>query len=117
MGRPWGMEVHHVDGDKANNDPTNLRVMSPADHTRLHQDQYRSAGRFTGKARNRERAARRAAREAEWERRAAMYRDGMSTVEIGHAVGLDPSNVLRGLARRGVSLRTPAEGTRMALRK
>lgn len=33
---PWE-DVHHIDGDKANNDPGNLQVISHSDHTRLHQ--------------------------------------------------------------------------------
>ena len=28
--------VHHIDGNKLNNDPSNLQVMSRAEHTRLH---------------------------------------------------------------------------------
>lgn len=30
--------VHHTDGDPLNNDPTNLEVMSRAEHDRLHTD-------------------------------------------------------------------------------
>lgn len=31
--------VHHIDGDKANNDPSNLRVFpSQADHVRHHRE-------------------------------------------------------------------------------
>lgn len=33
---PRGFHVHHVDGDKANNDPANLALMSQADHVRHH---------------------------------------------------------------------------------
>jgi len=29
--------VHHIDGDKYNNDPSNLQVMSLAEHSRMHQ--------------------------------------------------------------------------------
>lgn len=38
IGRPLKSHehVHHIDGDKANNDPTNLRLMSQAEHNRLH---------------------------------------------------------------------------------
>lgn len=28
--------VHHVDGDKSNNDPSNLQVMTQSEHVRLH---------------------------------------------------------------------------------
>lgn len=38
IGRPLhpGEIVHHLDGDKLNNHPDNLVVMSQADHVRLH---------------------------------------------------------------------------------
>ena len=38
LGRPLqrGEIVHHIDGDRHNNAPTNLEVMSQADHLRLH---------------------------------------------------------------------------------
>lgn len=38
IGRPlarWEI-VHHVDGDRTNNNPTNLIIMSQADHMRIH---------------------------------------------------------------------------------
>ena len=34
-----GRVVHHRDGDKQNNDPSNLRIMSRSDHSRLHAKQ------------------------------------------------------------------------------
>ncbi len=33
---PAGMQVHHVDGDKTNNDISNLQLVSPLEHKRLH---------------------------------------------------------------------------------
>jgi hypothetical protein len=33
---PYDWDVHHVDHDKANNDPSNLIALSKDDHTRLH---------------------------------------------------------------------------------
>lgn len=33
---PAGMHVHHVDGNKFNNDPSNLVVITPMEHKRLH---------------------------------------------------------------------------------
>lgn len=34
---PKGMVVHHIDGDPTNNDLSNLQMMTPSAHTRLHQ--------------------------------------------------------------------------------
>lgn len=38
-----GEIVHHRDGDKGNNDPTNLEVMSQADHARHHAPEMHAA--------------------------------------------------------------------------
>lgn len=45
LGRPLqrGEIVHHIDGNKHNNDPSNLRVMSQADHLRLHRAEMEMA--------------------------------------------------------------------------
>jgi hypothetical protein len=34
-----GRVVHHRDGDKENNDPRNLEIMSRSDHSRLHAEE------------------------------------------------------------------------------
>ncbi len=34
-----GFEVHHIDGDKQNNDPDNLKVLSKEEHQAIHQQQ------------------------------------------------------------------------------
>ena len=46
-----GMDVHHIDGNKMNNDPSNLMVMSHADHARLHYANMvrGERGRFKGR--------------------------------------------------------------------
>jgi hypothetical protein len=31
-----GREVHHIDGDKSNNRPSNLKIVSSVEHRRLH---------------------------------------------------------------------------------
>jgi DNA-binding NarL/FixJ family response regulator len=39
LGRPLGTDevVHHIDGNKQNNHPDNIEVMSLSEHSRLHQ--------------------------------------------------------------------------------
>lgn len=32
--------VHHIDGNKQNNDPSNLQIMSRSEHVKLHRDAY-----------------------------------------------------------------------------
>ena len=43
LGKPLdpGMDVDHIDGDKDNNDPANLRVMEHGAHTR-HSNRHRT---------------------------------------------------------------------------
>lgn len=46
LGRPLARDeiVHHIDGNKRNNDPSNLQVMTQAEHARLHMlERYRGA--------------------------------------------------------------------------
>lgn len=50
LGRPLtrGEIVHHIDGNKHNNDPSNLQVMSMAEHARHHLAEIRATGRRVG---------------------------------------------------------------------
>lgn len=34
---PLGMQIHHIDFDKTNNNLSNLQLVTPLDHKRLHQ--------------------------------------------------------------------------------
>ncbi len=84
MDAPVGSHVHHIDHDPLNNDPSNLAVLSVEDHTSYH------AG---------------LKRKVDVTRAAALYAAGYSTVEIGHLMGVDHSNVWRRLHEAGVSMR------------
>lgn len=42
-----GEEVHHIDGDKANNDPNNLMVLTMEDHKKFHRDIH--TGKFVSR--------------------------------------------------------------------
>lgn len=33
---PEGLQIHHIDGDKLNNDPANLIALTPTEHKRVH---------------------------------------------------------------------------------
>lgn len=35
-----GMHVHHVDGNRNNNDPINLQLLTPEEHKKIHDDDF-----------------------------------------------------------------------------
>jgi hypothetical protein len=43
-----GEVVHHIDGDKRNNHPSNLQVMSQSEHAKHHFNEYRRTLRGRG---------------------------------------------------------------------
>lgn len=107
-------DVHHRDSVKHNNDPANLAVLSKEDHAAHHAldvsvrsrritewEGYRSQGAFDKAQR---RKARVAERQSFLARLAELHDSGHTTVQIAARVGVDPSNVSRGLRAAG---RTP----------
>jgi HNH endonuclease len=118
-------DVHHENEDKSDNDPSNLHQLSHADHARLHmtgapaRGRVQTARRWTQWDGMRGQAAydklqRRLAREAErkefLQRIAAMYRGGMTVIEIAAETGKDNSTISRRLRQAGVRPRTPGGG-------
>jgi len=35
-----GMDVHHIDGDRNNNHPSNLQLLSPEEHAKIHKNDF-----------------------------------------------------------------------------
>ena len=35
-----GMDVHHIDGNRENNNPSNLQLLSPEEHAKIHQHDF-----------------------------------------------------------------------------
>lgn len=62
---PSGFQVHHIDCDKDNNEPSNLKALSESEHHRLHADAMSDEERAERKRRLIEKAVPKA---AEWHR-------------------------------------------------
>jgi DNA-binding CsgD family transcriptional regulator len=82
------MAVHHVDGNRSNNAPENLAVMTHAEHNAIHGLRTRTIDR---------------------DQIRQLYKQGMSTVEIGSAIGRNPAAVWRALKNDGVAMRARAD--------
>jgi len=76
--------VHHVNHDRADNRPSNLRPMSADDHALEH------------------------AAIPWWAQAAMLYTQGLSTYEVGEKLSRNPASVYRALKRMGVPIRTEA---------
>lgn len=46
---PEGYVIHHIDGDKSNNDLTNLQLMTISDHTKSHMEIAQHICKYCGK--------------------------------------------------------------------
>jgi hypothetical protein len=105
MERPTG-EVHHVNGDKADNRPENLVVLSKREHATLHAepnpDSYKIRSARERAQRAQERRAKRAERIAEMR---ALYESGLSTTEIGSLFSMSAGGVSRALRQGGAKMR------------
>lgn len=79
--------VHHKDHDRANNALSNLEVLTPAEHKRLHADES----------------------PYDWDRAEALYRSGMSAAQVASVLGAPPRTVSHRLKKRGVPIRNPTD--------
>jgi hypothetical protein len=77
-----GEHVHHKNGDPLDNRPDNLERLTPSVHMRHHHQPKTDPAYL-----------------------AELYSRGLSTVEIGQRLGIDPSNVFRALRRYGCATR------------
>lgn len=80
---PADISVHHINMVRHDNRPENLQLIRPSDHASLHNPT-----------------------EFDVDEAVRLYALGLSTLEIGVRLGVDPSNVYRQLDRRGVPLRS-----------
>lgn len=81
---PEELDVHHLDHDKTNNDPSNLVIVTTAAHGEEHAVHDR-------------------------DEMVRLYESGLSTPQVGAVMGCDAAVVYRGLVARGVSPRSIGE--------
>jgi hypothetical protein len=108
-------DVHHVNADKADNDPGNLEPLSHSAHARHHGAELTAKSRATTQwdgARSQatyDKRQRAAQRRREYRDRAllmaAAYREGRSTTEISATFGLSAGGVSVALRSVGVAMR------------
>ncbi len=114
MGRPEA-DVHHLNGNKADNRPENLKALSRAEHASLHGELAHANSKYWPYRTRRamEKAQRRQKRWAAGGERAEemkrLYASGMSTTEVGKHIGLDASGVSRALREAGAEMRPRSE--------
>lgn len=84
--------VHHIDGNRENNDPSNLKLISPEEHTKLHK---------------REESPLKHLWEMSVEKLQDLYDTSSSIRAIAGKYSCDPSSLRYLLRTRGVSLRHP----------
>lgn len=113
---PQSMEVHHLNGEKTDNRPSNLIVLSKRDHAKLHaylkspawrvekagREEYHSRVGYEKAMRRKEREA---LRHAKYMRMRRLYEKGLSTTEIGELFHMDASNVSIHLRQVGTKMR------------
>lgn len=127
---PW-LHVHHINGDKTDNRPENLEVLTAEEHGQRHAAEMHGEDRrrrlpkaerrprqpsqyapYRGRAameKAQRRIAREAARRAEVDRMRELYQSGLSTYEVGQIIGIDESNVYRRLKAAEVAMRTTSD--------
>ena len=100
LGRPLKENevVHHIDGDKTNNDPENLRVMDRAEHTRLHKTGVTPSAATLEKLRETHKGApsktRKLTREAT-RNVAERLQKGESILQLAKEKGVSPDVIMR----------------------
>lgn len=91
-----GFDVHHVDGDHGNNDPTNLVLVEHGDHMLLHNGKARTLGRMKPqKARSKKLRAPEAPPMSTAEFRAILSALGVKQAWVSRQLGVSVNQVSR----------------------